>query len=108
MQKRSQSQSPPSKYTLHETQKFKDGVEYVRLLKVDEEILNDVLAAIRWALRQNPMAHELVNKAADIRMLKTDRVPRGTESVPMLRVLYRVADGHTVELLRLDTLDFFL
>ena len=97
----------PSQFTLVETDKFKADLSYVQKLKVDPKALQDVLAGVRWALSTNPLAHSPLPGTPDIRVRKTVRVDRGTASIPMLRVLFKV-DGNTVQLLSLDTLDLIL
>ncbi|HLC06246.1 MAG TPA: hypothetical protein VJK02_24690 [Anaerolineales bacterium] len=97
----------PSQFTLVETAKFNADLSKVRNLRVDHQALEDVLVGVRWALTTNPLAHDLLQGTPDIRVRKTVRVDRGTASVPMLRVLFRV-DGNLVQLLSLDTLDLIL
>ncbi len=103
------TRGPSRPHRVERTARFDAAV--LRLVKdcqCDHAILESVLAGVSWGLENGPTLWPAVPETIHMHVVTTRRTPKANGSVPGLRILYRINDDGTVDLLELRTYDLYL
>ncbi len=92
-----------------ETETFKHSLaECLRLPGIDRKAAEKVLSAVAWSLHTNPYAWPKFPGTDKLFAAKTCRVTTANGCVPMMRILFTVEQTGDVNLLQIETMDYYL